>query len=160
MCGIAGRILSAPGNVGRDLVALMAAQEHRGADSTGFAIYGNPMENGYVLRGMGFDKSNIDADLAAFRTVLKDHGSDLISDPAIVSDADKHYCFRIEITDPKNLAAWVADADELSGSIEIQSCGRSLEIIKDVGGAEQVSEKHNVHDMIGSHGLGHARLAT
>ena len=26
MCGIAGRILSAPGQVGRDLVALMAAQ--------------------------------------------------------------------------------------------------------------------------------------
>ena len=42
MCGIAGRILSAPGNVGRDLVDLMDAQSHRGADSTGFAIYTIP----------------------------------------------------------------------------------------------------------------------
>ena len=31
MCGIAGRILNAPGKVGQDLVELMDAQEHRGA---------------------------------------------------------------------------------------------------------------------------------
>jgi glutamate synthase domain-containing protein 1 len=138
----------------------MDAQEHRGADSTGFAVYGVPMERGYVLRGMGFDKAQIDSDLEAFRHVLKDHGSDLLSDPQIVTDAAKHYCFRMEIKDPKNLQAWVADADDLTDRIEVQSCGRSLEIIKDIGGAEAVSEKHKVHDMIGTHGLGHARLAT
>ncbi|MFC6640338.1 hypothetical protein [Sulfitobacter sediminilitoris] len=66
----------------------------------------------------------------------------------------------MEISDPRNIAAWTSDADELSGRIEVQSCGRSLEIVKDIGGAEQVSEKHKVHDMIGTHGLGHARLAT
>ena len=42
MCGIAGRILTSPGKVGNDLVELMDAQEHRGADSTGFAVYGPP----------------------------------------------------------------------------------------------------------------------
>lgn len=160
MCGIAGRILNAPGAVGRDLVALMAAQEHRGADSTGFAVYGAPMDRGYVLRGMGFDKAQMDADLELFKATLKEHGSDFVSDPSIVSDSAKHYCFRMEITDPKDLVAWVSDADELSGRIEIQSCGRSLEIVKDVGGSEDVGEKHKVHDMIGTHGLGHARLAT
>ncbi len=160
MCGIAGRILNAPGEVGRDLVALMAAQEHRGADSTGFAVYGVPMETGYVLRGMGFDKAQMDQGLAKFEAVLTDHGASYLSDPKIISDASKHYCFRMEISDPKDLTAWVADADMLTGDIEIQSCGRSLEIIKDVGSAEQVSEKHKVHDMVGTHGLGHARLAT
>jgi hypothetical protein len=48
----------------------------------------------------------------------------------------------------------------LSGRFEVQSCGRSLEIIKDVGGSEQVAQKHGVRELIGSHGLGHARLAT
>lgn len=160
MCGIAGRILSAPGRVGADLVALMDAQEHRGADSTGFAIYGVPRDSGYVLRGMGFDKSRIDADLTDFEAVLKDHGSALLAEPGIVQDDHAHYCFRMEIGDPADLAAWVRDADELTDRIEIQSCGRSLEIIKDVGGAEAVADKHGVHDMIGTHGLGHARLAT
>lgn len=160
MCGIAGRILRAPGQVGRDLVALMEAQEHRGADSTGFAIYGPPRETGFVLRGMGFDKARQDTDLAAFEAVLKDNGSGFLSDPAIVTDTAAHYCFRMEISDPTDLAGWVADADDLSDRIEVQSCGRSLEIIKDIGGAAAVADKHGVRDMVGTHGLGHARLAT
>ena len=160
MCGIAGRILPAIGNVGRDLVDLMDAQEHRGADSTGFAVYGPPRDTGYVLRGMGFDKSRVDADVEDLRNILKDHGADFTADPSILSDANPHYCFRMEISDPADLAAWVADADTLTDRIEIQSCGRSLEIIKDVGGSAAVALKHGVRDMIGSHGLGHARLAT
>lgn len=160
MCGIAGRILNSPGKVGLDLVNLMDAQAHRGADSTGFAIYTEPRSSGYVLRGMGFDKSSLDADLEDFNNVLKDNGSDHQSDPEILTDSNKHYCFRMQISDPTDLAAWVADADNLSHRIEIQSCGRSLEIIKDIGSAEQVADKHGVRDMVGTHGLGHARLAT
>lgn len=160
MCGIAGRILGAPGKVGQDLVSLMEAQEHRGADSTGFAIYAPMRDEGYVLRGMGFDKSKLDADLGDFINVLKDHGSDLLADPVFVRGAEGHYCFRMEIKDPDDLAAWTRDADTLSHRIEVQSCGRSLEIIKDTGSAAEVADKHGVRDMIGTHGLGHARLAT
>ena len=160
MCGIAGRILNAPGRVGQDLVEMMDAQEHRGADSTGFAVYGAPRDTGYVLRGMGFDKASLDADMADFRDRLKAHGSDFLEEPTFVTDAAKHYCFRMIISDPKDLAAWVADADDLTDRVEVQSCGRSLEIIKDVGGSVAVADKHGVRDMIGTHGLGHARLAT
>lgn len=160
MCGIAGRILNAPGKVGQDLVELMDAQKHRGADSTGFAVYATPRETGYVLRGMGFDKSQIDADLGDFENVLRDHGSDYLGNPTIITDDHAHYCFRMEISDPQDLTAWIRDADTLTDRIEIQSCGRSLEIVKDIGSAEDVAEKHGVRDMIGTHGLGHARLAT
>ncbi|MEJ6710495.1 MAG: hypothetical protein QNK92_17195 [Amylibacter sp.] len=148
------------GAVGRDLVDLMDAQAHRGADSTGFAIYSVPRDTGYVLRGMGFNKAQMDGDLADFTNVLRDHGSDFLLEPKILSDKNKHYCFRMEIKDPVDLMAWVADADTLTDRIEIQSCGRSLEIIKDMGGSSEVADKHGVRDMQGTHGLGHARLAT
>ena len=160
MCGIAGRILTAPGPVGLDLVNLMDAQEHRGADSTGFAVYGIPRETGYILRGMGFDKNALDRDLDDLKASLQDHGADFAGDPTTLTDSAPHYSFRIEITDPADLAAWVADADTMTDRIEVQSCGRSLEIIKDVGGSQAVADKHGVRDMIGTHGLGHARLAT
>ncbi len=160
MCGIAGRIVAGDDLLGSNLVDLMAAQEHRGADSTGFAIYGPIRDNGYTLRGMGFDKTRMNSNLADFENVLRDNGSDYLDDPDILVDNNTHYCFRMEISDPKNLNAWVRDADELSGQIEVQSCGRSLEIIKDIGGASDVAEKHGVRDMKGTHGLGHARLAT
>lgn len=160
MCGIAGRIALQGEQLGRNLVELMEAQEHRGADSTGFAIYGPVRDQGYVLRGMGFDKKRMDADLADFAHILRDNGSEFLSDPDLVTDESAHYCFRMEISDPKDIAAWVHDADTISENIEVQSCGRSLEIIKDVGGAATVADKHKVRDMVGTHGLGHARLAT
>lgn len=160
MCGIAGRILGAPGRVGNDLVEIMDAQEHRGADSTGFAIYGVPRETGFVLRGMGFDANSLDADMDDFRAILRAHGSDLLEEPVFVTGGGAHYTVRMLISDPADLAAWVADADTLTDRFEVQSCGRSLEIIKDTGSSEDVAQKHGVRELIGSHGLGHARLAT
>ncbi len=160
MCGIAGRILDSFGKLGDDLVELMDAQEHRGADSTGFAIYGAPREDGYILRGMGFDREQMSGDLDEFQLLLKEHGADYIEEPTIITDDQKHYCFRMVISDPRDLTRWITEADHLSDRIEVQSCGRSLEIIKDIGGSKQVADKHGVRDMSGSHGLGHARLAT
>lgn len=160
MCGIAGRILGTFGRVGDDLVELMDAQVHRGADSTGFAIYSAPRDDGFIIRGMGFDKGHLDADMEDFRTVLKEHGADFIEEPTFVINDDPHYCLRAVISEPGDLTRWIGDADRLTDRFEVQSCGRSLEIIKDVGGSLEVADKHGVRDLIGTHGLGHARLAT
>ncbi|MGI9483272.1 MAG: hypothetical protein ACR2OR_13055 [Hyphomicrobiales bacterium] len=160
MCGIAGRILNTPGKIGNDLVELMDAQEHRGADSTGFAVYGAPLDEGYVLRGMGFSRSGLDKDMEDFRAILRSHGADFVEEPTFVTDENEHYCVRILISDPQDLGRWIADADEISHRFEVQSCGRSLEIVKDIGSSEMVAEKHGVRDFVGTHGLGHARLAT
>jgi len=160
MCGIAGRIMDSPGRVGIDLVDLMDAQSHRGADSTGFAIYGKPMEKGFVLRCMGFDKTSIDADLDDFRNILRANGADFTAEPTIITNDAAHYCVRALITAPKNIANWIGEADMMTERFEVQSCGQSLEIIKDTGDSLSVADKHGVRDMIGSHGLGHARLAT
>ncbi len=160
MCGIAGRILSNLGRVGEDLVKLMDAQEHRGADSTGFALYGPPREDGYVVRAMVASRAQLSADLDDFLYLLKQHQSDFLEEPTWDQSADRHVSVRMLIRDPGDLPAWSKAADEISSRIEIQSVGRSLEIIKDTGCAQSVAEKHGVNDMLGSHGLGHARLAT
>ena len=160
MCGIAGRILAKPGDVGSDLVDLMDAQAHRGSDSTGFAVYGIPRETGYIVRAMGFDRRKLSDDLEDFRQILKDHGADLLEDPTWDHSGARHYSVSMIISDPKDIARWIADADTICTRFEVQSVGRSLEIIKDDGDARIVGEKHNVRGMIGTHGLGHARLAT
>ena len=160
MCGIAGRILSAPGRVGADVVALMDAQMHRGADSTGFALYGTPLERGFIVRAMAPERASLSADLDEFQAILKAHGSDFLADPTW-DDADSaHVSARMVIGEPASMAAWVRDADEIADRLEIQSVGRSLEIIKDLGGSAAVADKHGVRDFFGTHGLGHARLAT
>jgi methylamine---glutamate N-methyltransferase subunit A len=160
MCGIAGRILTTSGLVGNDLVELMDAQEHRGADSTGFAVYGPARDSGYILRCMGFDRNRIGQDMDEFRAILREHGSDFEEDPTFVTDDAAHYCVRMVVSDPDDIARWIRDADTMAEHFEVQSCGRSLEIVKDVGGSRAVAEKHRVREMVGTHGLGHARLAT
>ena len=160
MCGIAGRILNSPGRIGADLLALMDAQMHRGSDSTGFALYGAPLERGYLVRAMSPNRAALSSDLEEFRSILKGHGSDFLEDPTWDSADTQHASVRMVVEEPKNLAAWVRDADAFSDHLEVQSVGKSLEIIKDLGSAAEVAEKHGMQDFIGTHGLGHARLAT
>ena len=114
MCGIAGRILSAPSRVGADVVALMDAQMHRGADSTGFALYGAPLERGFIVRAMAPERASLSAALDEFQAILKAHGSDFLADPTW-DDADTaHVSARMVIGDPTSMAAWVRDADEIA----------------------------------------------
>ena len=146
--------------VGRDLVKLMDAQAHRGADSTGFAIYTDPIPNGGKVRLMGFNRKHLDSDLNDVVHILKSHGSDLLNEPEIDNASSLHYTLRLQVKKPDSIERWIDEADLIADRIEVLSYGESLEIIKDVGDAKAVADKHELRLMQGTHGLGHARLAT
>ena len=160
MCGIAGRILGRSGPVGRDLVELMDAQVHRGADSTGFALYGAPRSRGYVVRAVGSDRGALGRDLDDFRQTLRDHASDFLEDPTWDDAESPHVSVRMVVDEIPELARWSHVADAMAERLEVQSLGRSLEVVKDTGSAVEVADKHGVRHFVGTHGLGHARLAT
>lgn len=160
MCGIAGRILREPGNVGHDLTALMAAQRHRGADSTGFALYGAPLSGAYRVKVHLEDRLGAAESIAEMRKILKSAGSDLVEEPTLNRATTRHATARLTISDPSSeIADWVVACEQVPG-IEILSVGRALEIVKDDGDALQVAERHQMGEFVGTHGLGHARLAT
>lgn len=159
MCGIAGRISTGVGPVGRDIVELAACMRHRGPDSTGFAIYGVPRESGLVIRAFLDDRQGLDTALDALRGVTKEAGSDFTAEPTWDDTTQQHVLVRAEIKDVADLAAWTLAAEEQAG-LQILSAGRSLEIIKDVGDAREVDAKHHVSAMTGTHALTHMRLAT
>lgn len=160
MCGIAGRILAKPGPVGADLVELMQAQRHRGADSTGFALYGPPLDSGYRVVVFVDDRSHASEVIDGFEQIFKRHGADYIEHPRLNDATTPHGVLRFTISEPDTpIEIWTKECDEIAGS-EILSVGRSLEIIKDNGDAAQVADRHGVRDFIGTHGTGHARLAT
>ncbi len=160
MCGIAGRILGRPGTVGADLVAMMEAMVHRGGDSTGFALYGERRDDGYIVRVVGDDRRRLSADLETFLGVLRDCGGDFLEDPTWDDTGQRHVSVRMIVSPPRvDLADWVARADAIGG-FQIQSVGRSLEIVKDVGTAQEVAAKHRVATFVGTHGIANARMAT
>ena len=158
MCGLAGRIIKQPGLIGADLVTLMQAQAHRGSDSTGFALYGESRQNGYVVRAVSSDRSLLDHDLDALRQTLQAHDSDFIEDPTWDHTAQPHVSVRLVISDLE-IQPWLAAADALA-RMEIQSVGRSLEIVKDLGISEEVAAKHNIVKLVATHGIANARMAT
>jgi glutamine phosphoribosylpyrophosphate amidotransferase len=54
----------------------------------------------------------------------------------------------------------IADRVEDVPGCEVLSLGHSLEIVKDLGDAESVSEQYDLHGFAGTHAIGHVRMAT
>jgi len=161
MCGIAGLLLHEPGPVGESLVKMCEAMRHRGADSTGFALYGEPDPARLIVRARHPDASRALADAEQIVDAVRDLGGDLHDEITHDDQAradDRFLRLQLRYTgDIKQLAIAIETA---APGIEIQSVGHSLEIVKDAGGAAEVDARHHISEFRGTHGLGHVRLAT
>jgi glutamine phosphoribosylpyrophosphate amidotransferase len=162
MCGICGIKLPASGPIGRYLVDMCQAMRHRGYDSTGFALYGEPVDGRLVLRLRIVEAAHTHAALDALEGALRERGVTLAdeheADEAV--DAPDRFVRALVKAGTDQVRDIVRAVDDAGHGIEVQSIGRSLEIIKDLGDAETVNARHGVDRFTGSHGLGHVRLTT
>jgi glutamate synthase domain-containing protein 1 len=165
MCGIAGLIhRGKSANIGEELTAMLQSLRHRGPDSTGFALYGNPMADKYVMRFKvaeqedvvkGFEihhqmherKAKVDDRLVEMGATI--HSEEQVTDYA------HRYIFSFD-GDLKRLADYIEDVE----GAEILSIGHALELIKDLGDAGRVSSQYGLDDFEGTHAIGHTRMAT
>jgi methylamine---glutamate N-methyltransferase subunit A len=167
VCGIAGIIYRDGGgerHVGRDMTAMLQAMKHRGPDSTGYALY-RPRSDGYVMHvklaeanGRGGEDFELAGRLRRQRTEIESRlgqAGATISSIGGTSDHAMTVLFGFD-GDLKRLADYVED---IRGT-EVLSLGRSLEIIKDLGDAETVSSDYELDGFLGTHAIGHARMAT
>jgi glutamate synthase domain-containing protein 1 len=165
MCGIAGLIHKGKSsNVGAEMTAMLQALKHRGPDSTGFAVYGAGTEGDYVMRfvlaeqedmSKGFDMHEVvAARLEEVEKRLAFHG-------AVVKKRDRAtpYAHRFVISHEGDTEAMARHIEDIDG-VEIMSMGSGLELIKDLGDATVVSEQYGLGNFIGTHGIGHTRMAT
>lgn len=155
MCGIAGILYKANGaehDIGSALIDMLDGCQHRGPDSTGFALYHEPRgERTLRLRffvGEGDEAaetvSRIEAKLAEFDARVLD--KELVGSTA-----------RFEVVFDGDLQAFAYAMEHVA---KVASIGESLDIIKDVGGAHDVDRTYHVAGFTGTHGIGHVRLAT
>ncbi|MEA2419395.1 MAG: methylamine---glutamate N-methyltransferase subunit [Thermoleophilaceae bacterium] len=166
MCGIAGLIYRDGGgerHVGRDMTAMLQAMKHRGPDSTGFALY-RPESEGYVMHvKLAEANGHQDFDLAErlnrqradIESRMKSSGATISSIDATTSQHAMTVSFGFD-GDLKQLADYVEDVR----GTEVLSLGRSLEIIKDLGDANTVASDYKLDSFVGTHAIGHARMAT
>ena len=163
MCGIAGIIYrDGEHDIGLDMTAMLQSMKHRGPDSTGYALYHRPttdvvmrckLADSNDVRDFGFserlerNRREIEARLAQAGATIDE------------IDIDTEYAFRVKFRYDGSLKT-IADYIEDVEGAEVLSLGHSLEIVKDLGDAEQVSGQYNLQKVRGTHAIGHVRMAT
>ena len=165
MCGIAG-VVHRGGSfpIGREITDMLQAMNHRGPDSTGYAFYGPPLESSYVVRfgvaereeaSRGFDIRRLMAD----RHAEVDARLSTMNAEVLDRQQPTAFAFRYIVAydeDWRELANYLEDIE----GVEIHSIGRSLELIKDLGDANEVTKEYGLGEFVGSHAIGHVRMAT
>jgi len=167
MCGIAGLIhRGKSSNVGKELQNMLQALKHRGPDSTGYALYANNDGQNFILRfkvgeNVGEGSTSVNEDESVYNERKKIVDKKLSDLGVLVVKENKltPYSYRYEIKYDKDLMEF-SKAVESIESVEILSIGKSLELIKDLGDATTVSKRYGLNKLQGTHGIGHARMAT
>ena len=165
MCGIAGIIRrGAPGNIGSEMTLMLRSLKHRGPDSTGFAMYGLPEKNNYVMRfkvaeqedlSKGFD---IHQQIKDRRSLVNSRLDEMGVEVKNEEEATE-YAFRYTFSFDGDMRRTADYLEDIEG-VEIMSLGKGLELIKDLGDANVVSEQYSLGNFNGSHAIGHTRMAT
>ena len=165
MCGIAGLIHKGKSsNVGGEMTAMLQALKHRGPDSTGYAVYGEPTEGDYVLRlkvaeaedmakGRGIHQVLADR-ITEVEAIMQEHGVTVKT-----KENATEYALRYLISHDGDTTALAEHIEETEG-VEILSLGNGLELIKDLGDASDVAGLYGLNEFNGTHGIGHTRMAT
>tara|TARA_A100001037_G_scaffold205138_1_gene183514 strand:- start:35 stop:925 length:891 start_codon:yes stop_codon:yes gene_type:complete len=136
---------------GKALVDMLDGCQHRGPDSTGFALYRRPRDGELRLRFFIGEEEQADAAVTHINEILSEHGADTLDAERIGNT------YRTTVEFDGNLQEF---AYALEHAAKVISIGTSLDIIKDVGGAHEVDDTYDVNEVTGTHGLGHVRLAT
>jgi glutamate synthase domain-containing protein 1 len=164
MCGIAGIIYrDGTRDVGRDMTRMLQSMKHRGPDSTGYALYGQPHDGQVVMRYTLAD-ANTPRDFE-FDDRIQRHQTQVVTRLKAAGarieevEPETEYAYRTTLTyggDLKDLTDRIEDIPDA----EVLSIGRSLEIIKDLGDAETVCKQYDLDGFNGTHAIGHVRMAT
>ena len=165
MCGIAGLIhRGKDSNVGSELTAMLQALRHRGPDSTGFALYGNPTESEHIIRFKLAEQADLKTGFQ-IHDEIKERQAEVdrrmeemgvrVTEKDIATEYARRYRFTFD-GDMKRLADYIEDVEE----VEILSIGQGLELIKDLGDANTVSGQYDLGGFEGTHAMGHTRMAT
>ena len=157
MCGIAGVLYKQNGSdtlrrLGLDLITMLDGCQHRGPDSTGFALYTEPAGADRLrLRFFVGTGDEATETVAGIRDKLASFGAEILEEEAVGST------HRFTVRFEGDLQSFAYAMEHVA---KVVSIGSSLDIVKDVGGAHDVDDVYHVAECGGTHGIGHVRLAT
>ena len=158
MCGVSGILYKrarsdGPTHVGNDLVMMLEPMTHRGKDSSGVTIMGEKIDGDLVIRIWTEDVQDIPLVVARSEETVRNSGGVIQS----TSTLDRY--LRLVVNYQGDVAD-LADALIKVPGVAIHSIGATSEVIKDVGTPAVMDVKHGIGEILGTHGIGHVRMAT
>ena len=164
MCGIAGLIHRGKStDIGEEMTEMLQSLKHRGPDSTGFALYGVPDGDKLVMRFKVAEQEDLHGfeihDRIKQRQAEVDERLGELGAKILERHQATEYASRYVLDydgDTRELANFIEDIE----GAEILSLGRGLELIKDLGDANTVSDQYALRGFNGTHAIGHTRMAT
>ena len=154
MCGIVGVFYKregAVGPVGQIMSDMCDELFRRGPDSAGVALYGRPLEEGFVVR-IDLDRPDLDS---AGQEVVAAAGEFT----TVKGSERSSRSLRLIVSD--DVEGKLADLiEERVRGARVFSVGRSMEIVKDLGMACDINRLYELGSFQGSHAIGHTRMAT
>jgi methylamine---glutamate N-methyltransferase subunit A len=144
------------GPVGQTMVEMLQALNRRGPDSTGVALYG-PASSTYRLRarlqangnGGGIDEAAVNRARAAIESL------------ATVTNLSRTAGgVTATLTYQGDLGALADGVEAADDALDVLSLGHSMQIVKEVGSAEELDAAYDISSFEGGHAIGHTRMAT
>ncbi len=152
MCGIVGIYLKneeLQPKLGELLGAMLIEMSDRGPDSAGIALYRDPVPGSsckLTLHAVGdYDWDGLQKQMAAH--LKADVKLDVHASHAVV----------IASADVDSVGAWLRTEHP---ELRVMSAGSAIEIYKEKGLPREFVKQFRVHELNGSHALGHTRMAT
>ncbi len=152
MCGIAGIINPNGTDVSTTLLDMLALIQHRGMDASGIAIYGKGEDTllRVVLSRSGVHEKLLNL-ISEYGSVLSEKTSD--KNAAVVFSE-----MRLQM-DSACIPALHAAINAVDG-LYVHSIGRGMAVYKENGPLTNLTGRHPIGRRIGTHGIGHVRMAT
>jgi len=153
MCGIVGLYLkdtALESQLGALFQPMLISMSDRGPDSAGFAIYGDEVPDNWIK--ITLRHPELDYDWQALANTIKqalDSSLEWFSNHCVA-------VFKVQGKAPE-VQKIIAEFD---ANILMLSAGQSIEILKEKGLPKEIAADFNLGHMVGSHIIGHTRMAT
>jgi glutamate synthase domain-containing protein 1 len=156
MCGIAGILFKHHEQlIGDFLIKMVADLNRRGFDSTGVALYGTPPEGNLLVR------VKVEEDASEETVSWQEMIVAVAKKFGVVKESSRAGQYVRLVMEYSCEYETLARAIEACGhGVEVFSMGQHLEIIKQMGCANPMDAVYGISTFMGSHGLGHTRMAT
>jgi methylamine---glutamate N-methyltransferase subunit A len=148
--------------VGREMTRMLQSMKHRGPDSAGYALYGEPSD--LLVMRFKLADPNETGDFDFSERLERSRREVEVRLGKIGATVDRvqgesAYAYRATFRYEGELKP-LADYVENIPGCEVLSLGHSLEIVKDLGDARTVSDTYQLGSFRGTHAIGHVRMAT